>query len=522
MGSAYFDAHSLWQRADKPLFTSLAENLQTEVCVVGAGISGLSTAYFLLKAGIKVAVVDRERLGLGETGLTSAHLSNALDEGYLAIRRQHGDEGARLAAESHTQAINEIERIQRTEVIDCDFRRTPGYLFLKPEGKVTDLIHELEAVHDAGLSQVRLLPSAPQPLFDTGPCLEYPMQAQFHPLKYLDGLATAVQRLGGRIFTHTEVTEVTGGTSATVMTKQGFKIECQNAVIATDAPIVNRIAVQTKIAAYRSYMIGLPVPEERVERALFWDTASPYHYLRFVKEPGTGQDILLIGGEDHRTGQDADPEVHFANLQRWARERLDLDARPVTRWSGQILEPVDGLAYIGKNPGEWDNIFLATGDSGHGLTHGTIAGLLIRDLILDRPNEWQALYDPDRLHFSSLGHYLKEAVQSTAPYADWFTPADVSDVGQIPIGEGAIVRDGVKKVAAYKDEMGRLFTCSAVCPHLGGVVRWNDAEKTWDCPCHGSRFDRYGQVLNGPANQELAPVDIGGPSPEAETLLPGV
>lgn len=522
MGSAYYDAHSLWQLADKPLYNAIHEDVKIQVCIVGAGITGLTTGYMLAKQGFKVLVVDRERLGLGETGLSSAHLSNALDEGYLQLRRLHGQKGARLAAESHTQAIEQIENIVFNEGIECEFQRVSGYLFLKPGAPVTQLIDELDAVHQAGLETVRLLSSAPTRLFETGPCLHYPAQAQMHPLKYLDGLAEAFIRNGGKIMTHTEVTEIKEGLPAHLTTKQGFHIEADFVIVATDVPVNNRLRVLTKNPAYRSYVIGVQVPPELVGPELFWDTESPYHYLRFVKEPGTDQNLLLVGGEDHRTGQDRDPEDHFSKLQRWVRNRLEIEAPIITRWSGQIMEPVDGLAYIGRNPGSNGNMFIATGDSGHGLTHGTIAGLILRDLIMDRPNPWATLYDPARLHWKSIGTLLKEAGQSTIPYGDWLADGDVETIDQIPRGEGAVVRSGTHRVAVHKNEAGGLQTCSAVCSHLGGIVRWNSAEKTWDCPCHGSRFSPDGEVLNGPAITGLAPMSLDGPEPDSDPLIPSI
>lgn len=505
MGTAYFDAHSLWQRVEKPLFTSITENETTDVCIVGAGIAGLTVAYRLLKEGRRVVVVDRERLGLGETGLTSAHLANAMDEGFSELEKQHGRDGARLARESHGAAIDLIERIARDENIECDFKRVNGYLFLDPESKLEDLTQELEAAHRAGFADARLIERAPVRFFDSGPCLEFPRQAQFHPLKYIDGLAAAIQRLGAKIYTHTEVTAIQGGAHAEVTTGQGFKIKCDAIVLATNAPIFNKKITNTiKSAAYRTYMVGVRVPREVAsEQLLLWDTAEPYHYVRFVKDPHTDEDILLVGGEDHRTGQDTHEEKHFTELLKWTRDRLDIDERAVVRWSGQVLEPVDGLAYIGRNPGDKENVYLVTGDSGQGLTHGTIAGLLITDLIMNRENPWATLYDPSRLHMRSLGEFVREAVSGSLPYGDWLSGGDVDSVFQIEPGEGAIMREGLGKIAVYKDEVGRLHCRSAVCPHLGGIVRWNSAEKTWDCPCHGSRFDRFGSVVNGPANKGL-------------------
>jgi glycine/D-amino acid oxidase-like deaminating enzyme/nitrite reductase/ring-hydroxylating ferredoxin subunit len=448
-------------------------------------------------------------------------LSNALDDGFERLQRWHGREGARLAADSHGAAIDLIEAIQRDEVIDCEFKRVNGYLFLGPGDTEDRLTGELEAARQSGLTEARRLARAPLEFFDSGPCLEFPRQAQFHPLKYLQGLADAVRARGGAIYTHSDVIEVRGGQPAQVKTAHGFRCLCDAAVVATNVPFNNRIAIHGKNAPYRSYVIGLPVPAEDVRDLLLWDTADPYHYIRFVQESGHGQDIVLIGGEDHRTGHDTDSERHFQNLLHWARERLGLSGRAVARWSGQILEPIDGLAYIGRNPGDHDNVFVVTGDSGHGLTHGTLAGLILPDLILGRANPWTTLYDPARLHLRSLTRMMKDALESTVPYGDWLSEGDADSADQILKGEGAVIREGLHKLAVYKDEAGRLHACSAVCPHLGGIVRWNSAEKTWDCPCHGSRFDRYGQVINGPAAVELEPASDPR-APEAEGITPSV
>jgi glycine/D-amino acid oxidase-like deaminating enzyme/nitrite reductase/ring-hydroxylating ferredoxin subunit len=506
MGSAYFDAHSLWQQSEKPLFTALAQNIKVDTCVIGAGIAGLTTAYLLAKEGQSVAVLDRERLGLGETGLTSAHLSNALDDHFSELQRLHGHLGARLAAESHTAAIDLIETIANNENIECEFKRIDGYLFLHPSTDLQFLMRELNACHESGMTDVTLLPRSPSKLFDSGPCLHFPRQGQFHPIKYIDGLAYALQNMGVKILTHSEVVEVKGGKHAYVKTSQGFKVDCNDIVVATNVPINNKVAIHTKNAAYRSYLVGVPVPAGKMQDLLLWDTGDPYHYIRYVKDPHTDEDILLVGGEDHRTGQDVNPEHHFENLRKWIEDHFDIHARVITRWSGQIMEPVDGLAYIGHNPGDEENVYIITGDSGHGLTHGTLGAMLLRDLILGRNNPWAELYNPSRLHFRSLGTYVREATQSTVPYGDWLSDGDVDSASQVEAGEGAVLREGLRKVAVYKDEMNRVHCFSAVCTHLGGIVRWNSAEKTWDCPCHGSRFDRFGQVINGPAVKELAPV----------------
>jgi Rieske Fe-S protein len=217
-------------------------------------------------------------------------------------------------------------------------------------------------------------------------------------------------------------------------------------------------------------------------------------------------DCLIVGGEDHKTGQAEDTEARFDRLEAWARRVFPHLQLIEYRWSGQVLEPVDGLAFIGRNPGE-DNVYIATGDSGHGMTHGTIAGILIRDLIQNRDNEWAKIYDPSRKSLKSLAEFTKENLNVAVQYVDYVTGGNVKDPDRIRPGSGAVLRRGLQKVACYKDETGLLHELSPICPHLGCVVDWNDTEKTWDCPCHGSRFSALGKVVNGPANSDLEPSD---------------
>ena len=489
----------------------LREDLEVDVCVVGAGIAGMSVAYLLAREGKSVVVLDDGPVGGGETQRTTAHLSNAIDDRYTEIERIHGVDGARLAAESHTAAIDKIAEIVRDEAIDCEFARLDGYLMLAPQDPGELLAEEEAAAHRAGLTRVERLPDVPSAPFDSGPCLRFPDQGQFHPLKYLDGLARAFEKRGGRIFNGTHVVNVESGPPAKVETEGGKSVTARSVVVATNSPINDRYALHTKQAPYLSYVVAAKVPRGTIPKALYWDTTDPYHYVRIQDlsdDPKHAEhDLLIVGGEDHKTGQADDHEARFARLESWARERFPMMQDAEFRWTGQVQETIDGLAFIGKNPLDRDEVYVATGDSGMGMTHGTIAGMLITDLILGRENPWAKLYDPSRKPVKSVGEFLKENANVARQYADWLTGGDVSDAGEIPRGGGAVLRKGASKVAAYRDEAGTLHVRSAVCPHLGCIVAWNDDDKTWDCPCHGSRFDRLGRVVDGPS-----PVDL----PEAE------
>jgi nitrite reductase/ring-hydroxylating ferredoxin subunit len=272
--------------------------------------------------------------------------------------------------------------------------------------------------------------------------------------------------------------------------------------VATNTPVNDLVVIHTKQAPYMTYVVGAKVPHGAVSHALYWDTHDPYHYIR-LQPLDADHDLLIVGGEDHKSGQADDIEDRQPRLEAWARERFPGVGAIAYRWAGQVMETVDGLAFIGRNPLDAENVYTVTGDSGMGMTHGTIGGMLITDLILGRQSAWAPLYDPGRVTLRALGEYTREAANMAAQYGDWLTPGDVTSVEQIAKDSGAVMRRGAAKVAVYRDVTGALHERSAVCPHLGCIVQWNPAEKTWDCPCHGSRFDKFGIVINGPANVGL-------------------
>ena len=494
---------SVWAATvELPSYPRLDADTVTDVCVVGAGIAGLTTAYLLVRAGKSVVVLDDGEIGSGMTGRTTAHLSNAIDDRYLRIERLHGEHGSRLAAESQSAAIDRIERIVSHEEIACDFARVDGFLFRAPEHDESLLDRELDAAHRAGLRGV--VKEARAPLsFDTGTCLRFPDQGQFHPLKYVAGLARAIEQGGGRIHTTMHATGIHGGADAVVHTGGGT-VRARHVVVATNSPVNDLVVIHTKQAPYMTYVIGARVPPGDIPTALYWDTGDPYHYVR-LQRLDADHDLLIVGGEDHKSGQAADAGARHGRLERWARERFPSMGALEYAWGGQVMEPVDGLAFIGRNPMDEENVYVATGDSGQGMTHGTLAGIILTDLILGLPNPWATLYDPGRITLRAGAEFAREAINMVAQYADYATAGDVQSPEDIASDDGAVVRRGASKVAVYRDSDGVLHERSAVCPHLGCIVAWNPAEKTWDCPCHGSRFDRFGAVINGPANVGLAP-----------------
>ena len=512
--------------SEKMKFERLGQNISVDVVIVGGGIAGISTAYLLSKAGKKIAVIEDGNIGSGETGRTTAHITNALDDRYYDLERMYGEEGARIAAESHSRAIDFVESTVNKENIDCDFERLDGFLFLDPSDKQKSLEDELQATHRVGIAGTELLQRTPIESFDTGPCIRFPGQGQFHPLKYLDGLSQAIMKNNGRIFTETHAQEIDSGS---VVTSDGCKVEAKNIVVATNAPVrVDQVSkIYDKQEPYRTYVIGAKIKKGSVKKALYWDTGDhnsknsvpPYHYVRIQNggrhDNDDESDLLIIGGEDHKTGEISEEGTElkdrFNKLIAWAKERFPIQDI-IYRWSGQVMEPKGSLAFIGPNPGDAKNVYIATGDSGNGMTHGTIAGIMLSDLILGKDNPWASLYNPSRKNNDSTGSEKESSPSSPASNQETKKKDEAGQKQQIDLSksQGKVIErtkdDKNDSIALYKDEAGKMHTYSAVCTHLGCTVKWNPLEGSFDCPCHGSRFaGRTGSVINGPANSNLEP-----------------
>lgn len=505
----------IWMlEATNTAFKPLDKPMETDVLIVGGGVAGLMTAYQLLNAGKCVILVEDGEIGSGETGRTSAHLTYSLDSQYAQLESRFGEEKARLIGDAHKSAIDWIEALVEREKIDCHFKRVDGYLFAHPTDDETTIEKEYEVTNRFGLKTTILETIPGVVLEETKKCLHFPQQAQFHILMFLQALAEVVARKGGNIFTLSKAKEFTEN-SAVV---NGFEVKAQHIVLATNTPIAGPLITHTKQWPYRTYAIAATIPKGSVDYALWWDTGDqdvpwvqkPYHYVRM--EVGTDlHDYLIVGGEDYRTGQEDREEIpadtRYNRLEAWARRHFPAITDIAAQWSGQVINTVDGCGFIGKNP-KSETTFIITGDSGNGITNAAIGAQLITDLIYGRENKWAEVFDPSRsVVIHAPGDYLKEVGNMVRQYAEWIMPGDLKTVEDLKSGEGAVLREGLKKIAVYRDENDQLHTCTAVCPHLGAIVQWNADEKTFDCPAHGSRFTALGKVLNGPSNGDLGEKD---------------
>lgn len=506
--SAIDTATTYWSSSTSfPRFPKLAGNTTADVVVIGGGITGLTTAFLLAKADKRVVVLDRRRCASIDTGHTSAHLTMVTDARLPDLVKRFGRDHAQAVWDAGLAAIAQIDQNIREREIEARFAWVDGYLHAPvnddtgggTDGFDDEVALAQELGFDASRADVVPVMSRPGVRFDG--------QARMHPRQYLAGLAKAVVALGGRIFEQSPVEEFEESPRAVKV--NGQTIACEDVVIATHNPVVGFSGMaaatlfQTKLALYTSYVVAGRVPRGTVPDALWWDTADPYHYLRV--EPHRDHDVVIFGGEDHKTGQEPDTDACYGRLEQRLKAILP-DVVLTHRWSGQVIETPDGLPYIGQSA---EHQYSATGYAGNGLTFGTLAGMMMSDAILNRRNPWTALFDPGRTAVTTgAWEYLKENVDY--PYyliRDRFAGAEGRSLRAVKRGEGKVLELNGSKVAAFRDETGAVTLRSATCTHMGCLVGWNAAERTWDCPCHGSRFMPDGAVISGPAESPLKPAD---------------
>jgi len=503
---------SLWMAHAMPVHEAprLTEDLACDVAIVGSGIAGLSVAYELSQAGKKVVVLDRGAIAGGQTSRTTAHLAPICDDGVDALIKQRGEELAAQFQASQSAAVDRIEAIISKHNIACDFRRLDAFLFPAP-GMAFSKARELQDEEYKALrrvsAEVAKARGVPLKGFEDAPVIRYMRQATFHPLKYIAGLIAEIEAGGGRIFADSAVMEVEEKeTEVRLKLENGKTVTAQHAVFATNSPTSDWVEIHSKMAPYRTYAMAFSLPRGALADALYWDMSDPYHYIRI--QPGSGKtDALIVGGKDHKSGEADDGDIRFEALAAWTQELVPAVGREVARWSGQVLDTIDYCGFIGRDPNT-KRIFIATGDSGQGMTHGALAGILLKNLIIYGASEWAEVYEPSRKPVSATMNFIKENVTAIKNFAEYLMPAEIASADELKPGQGGVMRDGKDKIAVSRAADGTLHTCSAVCTHLGCHVHWNSTEQCWDCPCHGSQFAPDGAVLNGPAIAPLPPVKL--------------
>ncbi|RYP37768.1 hypothetical protein DL767_002798 [Monosporascus sp. MG133] len=518
-------ADPVWVHKDgysnRPRFNPLTVDIETDICIIGAGITGVSIAYELVSRGKQVVLLDARDILSGETGRTSGHLSNALDDMYQYIAEKHSEKGAKVAAESHSWALDYVGEVATKLGIECEYRHLPAYRVSQYqrgtkeyEDDMKEIKADVEWARKVGIDAtidenlaVRGWDGKPD---QRGGAI-YPGQATFHPTKYVNSVLKWLQNQPNfSCFTNTRVVSVDekgievlglGHKYCQVKTEAGNAVTCEHAVEATNVPL-QKLSVIAQMEWNRTYCIAIRIPKGSVEDCLLYDNAEVYKYVRMT-ECDERDDYMVVGGCDHKVGQES-TDGRFEELETWTRERFPQAGSVDYKWSGQIFEPHDYMAYIGKNQGN-KYIYIVTGDSGNGLTHGVIAGKLIADEIEGKPNPWAELYSPKRVVsvIKSAVETLQHDVQVNTQYKR-LLHSDITDIEDLVPGSGGVLNPkSSKPIAVYKDENGNLTKMTALCPHMKGVICWNKAEKSWDCPVHGSRFGETGLCVQGPAKMNL-------------------
>lgn len=481
-------------------FPHMTGGISVDVAVLGGGIAGIATAFLLKQSGMKVAVIEADRIAKRVTGNTTAKITSLHSLIYEYLISQFGEVNARAYAQAQQVAIEKIATLVTEHSIDCDFRRTDAFTYTELEVELDKVKAEVEAATRLGLP-ASFVESTPLP-FPIKGAVKFTNQAQFHPRKYLLALAEKIPGNGSYVFEETRAFDIKDEDPCRVETSRGT-ITARSVVLATHFPYFDPNIYFAAMHPGRSYVLGCrlhgPVPEGMYISAGDKDVHS------FRSNPTEdGGMIWMVGGEKHKTGQGGATEERYRRLEQYARQRFDISSIEY-RWSTQDNNTVDRVPYIGKLSSGSKNLYVATGFGGWGMTNSHVAALLLTDIITGRENPWSELFDPSRFKpVTSAKNFIKENLNVAKEFmADRISTPELEDTVTLPPGAGEVVKFQGDRIAVYRDDDGQVFACSAVCTHMGCIVHWNGAEKSWDCPCHGSRFNYDGKVTQGPANKDL-------------------
>jgi len=492
---------SLWQKntPETGAETAFDPHSVYDVLIVGAGITGLTTALLLQRGGLECVVADAHNPGYGTTGGTSAHINTFADTTFAEVESAFGQDAAKQFAKSIAESVELIHDMVQTYHIDCDFEWKKGYVYAQTDQEIKELDDILDSSLRAGV-EVRTTNQVPVQV-EFQKALVFDGQAQFHPLKYISGLQTEFFKLGGVLLENTLIDGVKNEDHVCVATSSGLQIRAKAVIYATHIPPGGVNVLHFRNAPYRSYVIAATLTTEDYPEGLVYDMQDPYHYFRtHVIE---GQKYLVAGGHDHKTGH-GDPEQAFSDLIDFTNTCYPVKD-VFTQWSAQYYVPADGLPYIGKLPGASGPVYTATGFSGNGMILGTVSAMVLSELILRGESKYEELFDPGRIKpVAAFVEVVKENADVVSRFiGDRFNIEKVESVSQLPPDSGQIVEYDGRKLAVYKDPGGNITTLDPVCPHAKCIVQWNNSEKSWDCPCHGARYDTDGSVLTGPARENL-------------------
>lgn len=493
---------SLWQTGitAQPTGNGTVTSSQIfDTLIVGAGITGLTTALLLQKEGRQCIVADAHSPGYGTTGGTSAHINTFADTTFAEVESDFGQEEARQFAGAIAESVALIHKLVETYGIDCDFEWKQGYVYAETEQETKQLDDLYQSALRAGVA-AQPAPDAPAPLpFQKAVVFE--KQAQFHPLKYILALQKAFTELGGVVVENTLIDHIDSNDEYHAAYAGEREIRAKSVVYATHIPPGGINVLHFRNAPYRSYVIAATLKDNSYPDALIYDMQDPYHYFR--THIIDGQKYLVSGGHDHKTAH-GDPEQAFADLIEYTKKCYPVD-KIAKQWSAQYYVPADGLPYIGQMPGASGGIYVATGFNGNGMILGTVSAIVLSELISEGTSPYEKLFDPGRVKpVAGFTEFVKENADVVGLFVgDRFGIEEIESLGDIPAGSGKIVEYGGHKLGIYKQENGEVALIDPVCTHAGCIVQWNDSEKSWDCPCHGARFNCYGEVLTGPARKPL-------------------